>query len=94
MNKNDVREKVIQSLRQVQEISGRPVGELDSDTKPIGDLEGFDSLSGVETTVLLSELIGHEISGDNIFVSQHENSALSIAEICDSLHAAIGSKEA
>ena len=93
MKKNDVREKVIQSLKKVQETSGRPVSELDSDTKPIGDLEGFDSLSGVETTVHLSELLGHEISDDNIFFSEDGSRALSIAQITDSLHAAMGSAD-
>ena len=93
MDKNDVREKLVQSLRQVQESSGRPVGELDSDTKPIGELEGFDSLSGVETTVHLSELLGHEISNENIFFSEDGSRALSVEQITDSLHAAMGSED-
>ena len=93
MNKNDIRGKIIQSLRQVQEISGRPVGELDSDTKPICDLEGFDSLSGVETTVLLTELLSHEIPDQNIFVSEDEDRALSVTQITERLHAAMGSAD-
>ena len=90
MDKNKVMEKVIQAIVHVQEVSGRAAGGIGSGTKPIGDAEGFDSLSGVEATVILSESLGREVSDDNLFVSKDGHQALSISQITDNLCKSIG----
>ncbi len=90
MDKAEVMEKVIQAVTLVQELSGRGAGVIDSSTRPVGDIEGFDSLSGVEATVILSESLGHEIPDDNPFVSKDGRRALSVAEITDDLCDMIG----
>ncbi len=86
MDKSEVMGKVIDAIRQVQEVSGRPVGGIGPGTRPIRDMAGFDSLSGVEATVILSESLGHDIpDGDNPFVSKDGCRALSVSEITDYL---------
>lgn len=95
MEKNEVVGKVIDAVRQVQETSGRPVGNISPSTRSIGDVVGFDSLSGVEATVILSESLGHELPADyNAFVSKDGRRALSISEITDNLCEIIGGEAA
>ena len=90
MSRDGVMEKVIQAVAQVQEASGRAVGQISAGTRPMGDISGFDSLNGVEVTVDLSQSLGQELPNDNIFVSKDGRRALSIAEITDNLYKTIG----
>lgn len=84
MNKEEVISKVVQAATQIQEVSGRPTGHMGANTRPIRDLTGFDSLSGLEATMHLSELVGHEFPDDyNAFVSKDGRRALSIQEIAE-----------
>lgn len=86
MNKEEVTAKVVDAVAQVQEASGQPSGHIDANVCPITDLDGFDSLSGLEATVLLSESLGHELPNDyNPFVSKDGRRALTIEEIADNL---------
>ena len=91
MDKREVMAKVIDAVRQVQEASGRPVGNVNSATCPVRDVAGFDSLSGVEATVILSESLGHDLPDDcNPFVSKGLRRAPSVNEITDNLCEIIG----
>lgn len=91
MDKNEVMGKVTQAVVQVQEASGRTVGSICSSTRPIKELQGFDSLSGVEATVFLCESLGQELPDNyNPFVSKDGRRALSIGEITDNLCEIIG----
>ena len=92
MNKEKVMEKVIQAVVHVQEVSGRATGVVGSGTRPIGGAEGFDSLSGIEATIILSESLGHELADDNLFVSEDGHRALSIAEVTDKVSKAIAAE--
>ena len=86
MDKHSLIKVVIQTVSQVQELSGRPSARVGKSTCPIGGMEGFDSLCGVEATVILSESLGVDLPQDyNPFVSEDGKQALSIAEIADSL---------
>ena len=86
MHREEVMAKVVQAVSQVQKISGRSAGNLGSTTRPIRDLAGFDSLSGIEATIELSELLGHEFPDDyNAFVSKDGRSALSVHEIAEEI---------
>ena len=53
-----VRSLILSVLQEVQEMSGREWNGLVGDAKPIGALEGFDSLSGIEVTVMIEERLG------------------------------------
>ena len=80
-------EKAIETvLQEVQRLSGRSVQAIELRTKPIGDLEGFDSLSGLEATVLLAELLNIDIAPDvNLFVSDDGRRALTVKAIAERL---------
>ena len=90
MDKEGVVQQVVQAVVQVQEASGRAAGGIGAGTRPIGDAPGFDSLSGIEVTVSLSQSLGHELPDDNLFVSQDGKRALSISEIADNVCQTIG----
>lgn len=93
MDEKEVMGKIIAAVKQVQEASGRPVGDISPTTRPIGDVPGFDSLNGVEASVILSESLGHELPADyNTFVSKDGRRALSVSEITDNLCEIIGGK--
>ena len=82
MDKDGIVRQVIQAVTQVQELSGRSIAEVGLDTCPLKDLLGFDSLCGVEATVLLSEAVGHELP-DSVFSPQEGVRVLSVNEIAD-----------
>ena len=85
MNRDAILEQVIGVVQQIQEASGRATGEIHPRTKPIEDTDGFDSMSGIEATMALSESLGRDIREDNLFVSRDGRRALSITEVTDSL---------
>ena len=90
MDKESVTQQVVQAVVQVQEASGRAAGGIGAATRPIGGASGFDSLSGIEVTVALSQSLDHELPDDNLFVSEDGKRALSISEIADNLCKTIG----
>ena len=90
MDRDTIVEKVIQAIKRVQEDSGRPAGVIDSGTKPIGDATGFDSLNGIEATVILSESLDYDIPDDNLFASEDGRRALTIGKVADRLCAMVG----
>ena len=62
-------------------------------TRPVEDVEGFDSLNGVEAIVMLSESLGVDLPEDyNPFISSDGRRALSVGEIADTLSTYIGEK--
>ena len=94
MDKSQIVETVLSAVRQVQEVSGRPLGEIDSRTRPIGDVEGFDSLSGIDAIVILSESLGYDLPDDrNPFISKDRRRALSVSEMADNLLEILGTGE-
>jgi len=79
----------METIREVQELSGHAPLPLDHNTCPINDLEHFDSLRGVETTCLLSMKLKCKFKSPqgeiNVFVSKDGRRALTIGEIVDRL---------
>ena len=93
MDKQEIVTKVVQTVAKVQEISGRPSVGIGPSTHPVGGVEGFDSLSGVEATVMLSESLGVDLPDNyNPFISNDGKRALSVEEIAENLTAYIGEK--
>ena len=82
MYRDDIVRQVIEAIAQVQQASGRSVEEIGPDTRPFEDVEGFDSLSGVEATVLLSETLGRDLP-DSVFTPEQGNRELSVNEVAD-----------
>ena len=93
MNKGEILNRVVQVIVEVQEVSGRPSTGIDASTRPVFGVEGFDSLSGVEATVMLSESLGVDLPGNyNPFISEDGHRALSVGEIADALCTYVASK--
>ena len=93
MDKATVLQEVVQAVAQVQEVSGRPTAGIGPSTRPVGGVDGFDSLSGVEATVMLSDSLGVDLPDDyNPFISNDGKRALSVGEIADNLSAYVDEK--
>ena len=93
MHKQEIVTKVVQTVAHVQEMSGRSSAGIGASTRPVRGVEGFDSLSGVEATVMLSDSLGVELPEDyNPFISSDGKRALSVGEIADTLSTYIGEK--
>ena len=58
--------------------------EIHTLVSPFKDVEGFDSLSGIEATVLLSETLGQDLP-DSVFTPEEGNRMLSINEVADTV---------
>ena len=85
MDRDGLVDHVVDVVRRVMESSGRTVGEIGRDTRPLRDIDDFDSLSGVEATVILSGILGQELP-DSVFVPTEGNRTLSITEVADSVY--------
>ena len=95
MSNEEIQIAVIDVLREVQTISGRPWMELQPGDKPIGALEGFDSLSGVEATVMVEQRLGCDgLEIDSMFVSDDGTHALTIVEIANRISTLMKTKRA
>lgn len=82
-------QRLVETVAQVQELSGCAPVAIDATTCPLCDLNEFDSLRGVEATVLLAAKLNCEFktgkSDVNLFVSKDGRRALTINEIVDRL---------
>lgn len=84
MKRDELFKVIIDILVQIQKISGREVPpDMNSRTRPIGGLPGFDSLNGLELTMMLPNEIKWE--GRNLCVSEDGKRALNVGEIADRL---------
>ena len=93
MSREEIIRTVVQTIAEVQEASGRSTGDIEDSTRPLRDVEGFDSLCGLEATVMLSESLGAGLPDDyNPFISKDGNRALSVGEIADALITHIGTE--
>ena len=63
--------------------------DISADTRPLEDIDGFDSLSGIEASALLSEALGCEIQ-DNAFLSQQTEVSFSVNEIAENVEGQLG----
>ena len=94
MKKEEAVKNVIQVLDQLQKDSGRQAVRMSASTCPIGDLEQFDSLNGVEATVEIADKLNVELPGVSVFVDETGTRALSVSEIADVVcAAALGESE-
>lgn len=85
MTRDEVQSVIVEVLREVQQISGREWKDIDLDATPIGCLDGFDSLSAVEATVMVEEKLDCKIEIDSVFVSDNGKRALTLQEISERL---------
>ena len=82
MDKEQAEQQVMGAIREVRQYSGKESVSLGPNTRPLRDFDDFDSLSGVEAAVLLSEAVGFELP-DHIFAGNKGQRVPSIGEIAD-----------
>jgi acyl carrier protein len=85
MEKAEAVRVVVEVLTDIQTISGHAAPRISGSTFPIGDLDQFDSLNGVEATVELSDRLGIDLPGVNAFVNEDGTKALTVSEIADGI---------
>lgn len=78
-----IRSEVIEAIRTIQVSSGRKCGDLGDDDRPIGALEGFDSLNALEVCVELETRLGIDMEGKNLLVNDEGTRALSVNEVVE-----------
>jgi acyl carrier protein len=81
MDTNEAQLLVLAVLEEIQKSSGRAFSEVAPDDEPIGALDGFDSLTGIEATVMIEEKLGCNLDLESIFVSQDGRRALTLEQI-------------
>jgi acyl carrier protein len=81
--KAEIRAAVEKVLKAIQQMSGRQCPPITDATKAIGDLDGFDSLSGVEATSLLEKELNCKLADGSAFIHESPSGkrrALTVAE--------------
>jgi acyl carrier protein len=85
MREEELQSLILRVLAEAQTLSGREWTDLGPDSKPIGDLDGFDSLSAVETTIAIEQWLECKFEVESVFVSGDGKRALTIKQICAGL---------
>lgn len=80
MTQDEIRSVILDVLQEVQRLSGHEQADLDLSDRPIGCLDGFDSLTGVEATVMIEERLGQKLQVDSVFVSEDGTRSLSLQQ--------------
>ena len=84
MNKTEAIENAIDAVEQIQRESMRPVAEFTAVTRPLEDIEGFDSLNCIEAAAKLSEILSVDIP-DSVFIPERGAPSPTFAQIADNL---------
>ena len=93
MDAEGIKSMVVEVLKEAQKISGEDYVDMGAGDKPLGKLGGFDSLKGIEVTVMIESRAGCEIARDSLFVSEDGGRATTLAEICAYLGELTASEE-
>ena len=78
MTQTEIEQILIELIKNIQVMSGRPDVVIDASTRPIGDLDEFDSLNAVELTVEFADRLKFEPDSNNVLLA--DDKPLSIAE--------------
>jgi hypothetical protein len=83
MSRDEALQMVCNAIAQIQEQSGRTVDLLNEKSRPFVDVDGFDSLNGVEVTALLLEDLS--FGADFNPFTPVDNGDLTVGEIANRL---------
>jgi len=84
MNRKKIYNLVVEKLRIIQNLSEGENVVINEDTVPIGGLAGFDSLNGLEFTIMINEIIPID-KKVRLCVSDDGKKPLSVKQIVDRL---------
>lgn len=93
--REQIRRLLIDALLNNQESGGRTIPDVEQITdacSPIGDLDGFDSYSALETVLELSDQLGCEID-ERIFLVRVGGRRANVGEILENLFRIVNAKE-
>jgi acyl carrier protein len=92
MTTMEIKKIIADTVESLQTLSGRPCGTITDDTTPIGDLVGFDSLNGIEATVMIEAALGKTLKTENLLVAEigGRKSPLTIAQAAEQLQKLLG----
>lgn len=93
MTRNEVRRIVVEELLQVHEAIGGSWVSIVSATRPVGDLEGFDSQVAEDTTATILGKLGADANTKCPFTSKEDGQYLSIERVVDCFCQAAGVRE-
>ena len=65
-----VKTNLINAINMIQKLSGRKIAIIDDETRPIGDLEDFDSINAAEVAAEISIALGKQIDVSVFFTSE------------------------
>jgi acyl carrier protein len=91
MTATEIEQLLIAAICEVENQSGRPKPDLTPDSRPLEELEEFDSLNGVEVTVDVLEKLGVDSVFNNVLVE--DDKALTIAEAAKRLQTCKSAKK-
>ena len=92
MQEKEIELFILAALRELQTNSGRLWIDLDPDSLPLRDLDGFDSLSAVEVTAAMEQKLECHFETESIFVSSDGKRALIVKQITEVVAKATASK--
>ena len=81
MSELEIQEIIVATLRGLQTGLGNDSTEITLAIKPLSDLKFFDSLLGIETTLILEEKLGLSCDVDTVFKDKNTGAPLAIGEI-------------
>ena len=93
MTRSEVRSIVIAELVAVEQAIGCPVPTITDSTRPIGDLEGFDSQVSEDTTATILGNLGAPPETKNPFTLRDGQHHVTLDRIVDYFCRAAGVKE-
>ena len=84
LSREKVVEELVNALREAQQDVVEAPEPIDESTRPIGDLQNFDSLTSVQVTVhcLAALDIKDPLSFPSLFIGSHKN-ALTVGDVAD-----------
>lgn len=93
MTRTEVRSIVIEELMEVQKAIGAPFVSIASDTRPIGDLSGFDSQVAEDATATILGKLGADADTKCPFTVKEAGAYLSLERVVDRFCQAAGVME-
>lgn len=88
----DLESRICQAVVDLQKLYSRDVTTITLDTRPVGDLDDFDSANGLELTAALAMDYGVDVPLDeNIFLDERDR-PLTIQQIAKRLNKLIPEK--
>ncbi len=69
MDAKHLAQLLAEAIAEIETKCGRSQPEVRPDLRPVVDLDGWDSLIGLEATALVEEKLGQELDCDSLFVT-------------------------